>query len=97
MNVEADIWDMKNGEITALRMGAIVYRVEHKTPLHNVKECYLRKWIHAHNIKVFTLDQFFKEYPKQRERMDHLEINIAKMISDKELLQIGKNKFKVNI
>lgn len=95
MEVTAEIWNVKNGNITALRVGTVVYNVEVKTPLHNVKECYLSKWIRKNDIKIFTLDQFFRACPKQEARIASLKTVIARMIERDELQQLGKDRFRV--
>ena len=65
-----------------------------KSHVHNFKKSYLEKWIKSIDYDVFTLEQFYKEYPLQQKNR-HLSRNISRLISDKKLIQLGKNKFKV--
>lgn len=67
-----------------------------KHKARNIKISYLEKWIKQIGFDVFTLDQFFKAYPLQKENK-HLARNISRLIADKKILQLGKNKFKVVI
>ena len=60
-----------------------------------IKQCYLEKWIQNGVFEVFTLNQFYTAYPMQKENRK-LDSNISKLIADKKIVQLGKNKFKVN-
>jgi len=61
----------------------------------NVKLSYLEKWIKKNPyMEVFTLDQFFKEFPKQKKNRK-LKTNISNLISENKILQLSNNKFKV--
>lgn len=44
---------------------------------------------------IFTLEMFFKEYPKQRKNLNYLPKNISGLIKENILLQLEKDKFKV--
>ena len=61
---------------------------------HGIKQCYLEKWITNNDFDVFTLDMFYKAYPMQKENKN-LDSNISKLIAEKKIIQLGKNKFKV--
>ena len=61
---------------------------------HNVKKSYLEKWIRKGLFEVFTLDQFYKAYPLQRKNRNLTSI-ISRLIADKKIIQLGKDKFKV--
>lgn len=120
MNIDAEIWSMKEGEIVELKLeedtifvrkepsGIITqvstdikppnsqeFKKQQKNYRHGIKLCYLEKWINNNNFEVFTLDQFYKEYPKQKKN-NLLNRNISRLIADKKISQLGKNKFKVN-
>ena len=60
----------------------------------NIKLCYLEKWVQTIGYDVFTLEQFFKDYPMQRKNKK-LDYNISRLIADKKISQLDKNKFKV--
>lgn len=109
MNIDVTIWKIIDGEIVELKHDNHVFMIKENTSTKiitkpipipkkpvklNVKKTYLEKWIHAHNINVFTPEQFYKEYPKQRENK-YLDRNIMRLISEKKIMQLGKNKFKV--
>ena len=69
--------------------------IETKEYKHNIKLSYLEKWIKQNqHLEVFTLEQFYKSYPKQKEN-SRLTNNISKLIKENKILQLGKNKFKV--
>ena len=61
---------------------------------HGVKISYLEKWIQSNTFDGFTLDMFFKAFPKQKENKN-LNSNISKLIADGMLVQMGKDRFKV--
>jgi len=61
---------------------------------HGIKQSYLEKWIQTIPYDVFTLDQFYKAYPKQRKNRKLSSI-ISRLIVEKKIIQLGKNKFKV--
>ena len=71
---------------------ATTTKKQHK---HNPKISYLEKWVKQNNFEVFSLEQFYKMYPRQR-RSKRLNGHISKLISNGLLIQLGKNRFKVN-
>ena len=73
----------------------IVTIVKPKPKSRNVKISYLQKWIQNNNFEVFTLDQFLKSFPKQRDN-NRLNSNISSLIDKKIITQLGKDKFRVN-
>ena len=91
-----------------IKVGEHCLECEQKTPIvktieptnqtnksRNIKLSYIEKWIRQNEyMEVFTLDQFYKDYPKQKEN-NRLTNNISKLISENKLLQLGKNKFKI--
>ncbi len=100
LKVEGTIWEMKDGKTTAIMVDEEVYRIS--TPrnppspyVHHVKKPYLYKWIKDNNIKEFTLERFYKAYPKQRERAKNVNSHIAKLIAEDKIMQMGKDKFVV--
>jgi len=62
--------------------------------VHNVKKSYLEKWITNGSFEVFTLKQFYKVFPKQRENK-HLARNILRLIESKKIAQLDKDKYMV--
>ncbi len=63
------------------------------------KKNYFLKWFNKkHPGNTFTLEDFFKEYPKHqydkkcRVRIDKI---ISELIQDKKIMQINKDQFKV--
>ena len=65
----------------------------------NIKKPYIVKWIEDKNPKtVFTLDQFYRVYPKLkknsvgRKRIDKI---ITGMVTDNKLIQLPGGKFMV--
>lgn len=104
MNVDVKIWNIKDGEIVELKVDNTIFVMKEtvnaktvKTKTNNsrnIKISYLQKWIQNNNFKEFTLEQFFKEYPKQRDN-NRLDGNISKLINDGMILQLGKDKFTV--
>ena len=111
MNIDAEIWSIKAGEIVELKADNRVFEIKkepvvkdtsnssgfkqkQKTYARNKKISYLEKWINNNNFEVFTLDQFFSAYPKQSENRK-LDGIISRLVTDKKITQLGKNKFKV--
>ena len=101
LKIEGEIWERKDGKTTAISVDGEIYRLGGSKPKHpspyvrNVKKPYLLKWIKENNIKEFTLERFYREYPKQRERKSKVDKHIAKLISEDKLMQMGKDKFVV--
>lgn len=100
LKVEGTIWEMREGKTTAIRVDEEIFRsgtpyIGSPKSFSNIKEAYLTKWIKKNNITVFTTDDFYKAYPKQKERKRQVERYISEMITDNKLLQIGTDKFKV--
>ena len=73
---------------------AIKEPVKTEKQVSNLKISYLEKWIQKGVFTVFTLEQFFKDYPRQRENK-RLNRNISKLINDGKILQLDKEKFTV--
>ena len=103
MNIETTIWKITDGEITELKHGDNIFVIKKEPDQttnitikrgHGIKKCYLEKWIKQIDYEVFTLEQFYKEYPLQRSNKN-LDRNISRLIADNKLIQLGKNKFKV--
>ena len=118
-NITATIWSMANGEITELKHNDLffvlkqnnstipsVYKQPKIPSTRNVKIPYLEKWIQNNNFETFTLDMFFKEYPKQKYN-DRLNSVINGLIDKKIITPFnditnscllplsGKKRFKV--
>ena len=97
MRIEVEIWNLIDGHIIELRHNDTIYTV--KKPRgnnHNVKKCYLEKWIDNNpNMTSFTLDMFYKSYPRQRDNRN-LYSNISRLIDKGLLVQMGKDSFKIN-
>jgi len=73
---------------------SVEFKKQQKNYRHGIKLSYLEKWVQNNNFEVFTLEQFFKAYPKQKKN-NLLNRNISRLIADKKIIQLGKNKFKV--
>ena len=106
MDINVTIWSMDNGEITELKHNDLFFVLKQnnlepfykpiaKEYKHNIKISYLEKWIRNGKFEVFTLDQFFKSYPKQRNN-NRLNKHIFDLVDKKIISQLGKDKFKVN-
>lgn len=100
LKLSAEIWEMREGKTTAVNIDDKIFRLDTsdvKSPksFSYLKETYLSKWIKENSIQVFTLEDFYKAYPRQRDRKRHVDKYISEMIADNKLLQIGKDKFKV--
>jgi hypothetical protein len=64
-------------------------RGAHKIP-------HLLKWIVEKNIHEFTLEDFYRAYPKQREQSQRRqELYISRLIKSNKLVQISNDKFMV--
>ena len=67
-----------------------------KTYTHGIKISYLEKWIKKGCFEVFTLEQFYQKFPKQRKNRK-LEDNIRGLIDKKIISQLNNDgKFRVN-
>ena len=95
MKVEADIWDMKHGRVIVLKYNSCYYHLNSPHKPRGYKEQYLLKWIRQNNIEVFTLDEFFKAYPKRKQKKHEALDLISSEIKAKRMLQLGNEKFKV--
>ena len=108
IEITGHIWDMKDGKTTAINVDGEIFRLEGTDKVggnkpenpspKGKKETYLHKWIRKNNIESFTLDDFYKAYPKQKERRKQrklIEKYISEMIANNELLQMGNDTFKV--
>ena len=100
LKIEGQIWEMKEGKTTAIKVGEEIFRsvtsdTRYPQSSFNAKETYLSKWIRKNNITIFTIDDFYKAYPKQKDRKKQVDRYISEMIADDKLLQTGKDKFKV--
>ena len=104
-NVTATVWNLTNGEIIELKYNdtffvlkqnnlEAIYIPPKKEYTRNIKISYLEKWIRNCKFDVFTLDQFFKDYPKQRGN-NRLNSHIFNLIDKKVILQVGIEKFKI--
>lgn len=60
-----------------------------------IKVPYLIKWIRSKNCSIFTLEQFYKDYPQFRKRKWKLNSTLAKLIAERKLLQVDSDKFKI--
>jgi len=94
MKLEVELWEMKEGKPTALKLDNQVFIID-GTKQRGIKVPYLKKWIQQNHIKTFQLDDFFKVYPKQKERKHNLELVISDMIQNRELEQLANDKFRV--
>ena len=63
--------------------------------VRSAKKSYLEKWITNGVFEVFTLEQFYKAFPKQRDNKN-LNHNILKLLEAKKIAQLGKNRYMVN-
>jgi len=67
--------------------------------LGNLKKPYIVKWIERFDVgAVFTLDQFYYKYPKlKKHSVGHMRVDkiISDMITDRRIVQLGNDKFKV--
>ena len=110
MNVEIiktiKITDMKDSIITGFELEGNYYKLENNG--HEIKKTISKreyyqnkrhpntidKWIQEKNIQVFRFNDLRKLSCYRKDNMQHY---ISKMIADKTLLQVGKDKFKVNL
>lgn len=101
--VQARIWKLEEGIVQELKFEDHIFVIKRfkypkkkkSTYPRNVKISYLQKWIQEkEHLSVFTLDQFFKDYPKQKQNK-RLNFNISKLISEKKIRQLSNNKFQV--
>ena len=98
--VHGEIWEMKEGKTTAINVDGEIYRLVTPKPpstpyIRNQKEPYLYKWIRKENIKEFTLKKFYDAYPKMREREKNVIGQIAKLLDEDKIMQMGKDRFVV--
>lgn len=56
----------------------------------------LIKWIIEKNVKVFDLEDFYKAYPTSRRNFQRTEKVIHDLITEHKLIQIGKDRFRLN-
>ena len=100
LEIKGTIWEMKEGKTTAIKIDEQIFRlgtpvVSPQKVFLNTKETYLCKWIRKNNIQMFTPEDFYKAYPKQKDRKRHVDWYISELITENKLLQIGKDRFKV--
>jgi len=70
-------------------------RKGNKSKRRGVKEPYLFKWIRQNNIKVFCIKDFYRSNPGCSVRRGILDRYISRLISEKKIIQLGNDKFKV--
>lgn len=111
MQVNASVWNMKEGKITALKHLDNIYHIQEietgvkeiklnpeilkgyvKRP---IKQPYIVKWLRENKREVFTLKEFFDAHPKYAERPAKVNPFIAKLLTDKKIMQLGNDRFKV--
>ena len=111
MDLTAQLWSMNKGIVTELRYKDQVFVIKtidnnptnlhvepepKKTYTHGIKISYLEKWIKKGSFEVFTLDMFFKQFPKQKYN-NRLEFHIRSLIDKKIISQLNNDgKFRVN-
>ena len=111
--VDAQVWKLNDGEPIELKVDNNIFVLKQtitttstiinpkpkKQHIRNVKISYLSKWITKGDFEVFTLDQFFKKFPKQKYNKN-LDSHINSLISKKIISQFndrdGKEKYKIN-
>ena len=95
--IEASVWNMKDGDVIELQYNNDIFIRKQKRTVEsfNAKVSYLEKWVRKNNFDSFTLDMFYKAYPKQVENK-RLPRHISNLIVDGILVQMGKDRFKVN-
>jgi len=54
------------------------------------------KWLIEKNKKVFDLEEFFRDYPKSKQNRKRTEKVIGELIEERELTQLGNDRFKLN-
>ena len=96
MKIECDIWEVKAGVVTAIKLDGRILSVgsEQVAPAR-VKTPYLMKWIRENKIKKFNIEDFFKAYPKQRDYHTRLNRVISELITRGVLVQLGNKQFQV--
>lgn len=101
MKIECEIWDMKNGMITSVKIGEQIYNqdgqnvIQNSFPIRKHKRyCnIIDTWIKKNHISEFGFEQFAKDNPGvKRNRFNHF---ISLMIQDNTVTQLGNDKFKV--
>ena len=97
-----DIWGVKEGKVTALKYENVIYHINSVNPTVNptvkprgVKEPYLVKWLRETEKTVFTFQEFCDAYPKLCERPQAVRKVIVKLLEQKKLRQIAKDRFQV--
>ena len=95
--IEASVWNIRDGEIIELQYNDDIFIRKQKRTVNNltVKVSYLEKWIRKNSFDGFTLEMFYKAYPMQRSNK-RLPSHISRLIVDGMLVQMGKDRFKVN-
>lgn len=106
--VDAQVWKITDGIPIELKLDDNIYYlknnynptvvfkpVQPKKHKRNIKISYLLKWIQQNNFNSFTLEEFFKKYPKQKHN-NRLNSHIVSLIDKKIITQLGNNKFRVN-
>ena len=107
-DLNVKVWKLIEGEIEEIKYDGKIFTVKKdinpsvvfkperpKKYKRNIKISYLQKWIQKGNFSTFTLEDFFKKFPKQK-RNDRLNSHIVSLIDKKMISQMGNNKFKVN-
>lgn len=63
-----------------------------------VKLSYLEKWlIEKMPRKIFDIEDFFRDYPKQRHHKARVEKSLRELINRRILTQMGNNRFKLRV
>jgi hypothetical protein len=92
---DVEIWEVINGEVTAIRYGGSIYRLEKSVSLIGRKSI-LEKWIKDNKKVEFDLKDFYKIHPEYESRYkERLEKVISHMIECRKLIQLSNTRFKV--
>lgn len=96
--VESHLLPGRSYQAVTNRIGRLGLK-KHKSQKGNIKRHYLVKWIQEFSKTVFTLEEFYQVYPNFRNgsQNENLMKLISKLISEKKIMQMDKEKFHVNL
>ena len=111
MKIEVDIWDMKDGMITAVKHDGKILRVKQEPDVSNISEVlpyviksiphkrtknFIDMWIQKNHVKEFKVDMFLQANPTRKYEKSRISFYLSKMIEDKTLTQTSNDTFIVN-
>jgi len=94
LKVDAKVWDMKNGKITAVKIDDYIFYCNGTSSADIGRPTAFGKWLKDRK-GVFSLNDFFKVHPSIKYRCEALDRELSKLCTNGDLIQLENDKFKI--